>query len=183
MNQRTVENIVEISFAFMSLAKSKILRLPDDGTASDILKEEIEAWSEEFESGYDETGNYLEEILEFSYAKFEEKGWLQVNTKISYLYRDASNYKVPNECVVRGRITARQIREIISYCDEENYFIPAQVGMPEEKFSDTTEDDHCWFEIREDSFAMTHQPPTEDMAVCELLDAFRKCKNNWYEWK
>ena len=56
MDQRTVENIVEISFAFISLAKSKMLRLPDDGTASAILKEEILSWSEESKQGTGITG-------------------------------------------------------------------------------------------------------------------------------
>ncbi len=112
MEQRAVENIVEISFAFMNLAANKILHLPEDGSASDILKEEAVSWSEEFEAGYEETGNYLEDIREFAYAKFEEKGWLQVNTRITYLYRDASNYKRWNECVVQGRMTAAQVHEV-----------------------------------------------------------------------
>ena len=31
-----------------------------------------------------------------------------MNTKISYLYRDADNYKMPNECVIAGTLTAFQ---------------------------------------------------------------------------
>ena len=182
MDQRTVENIVEISFAFISLAKSKMLRLPDDGTASAILKEEIISCSEEFEAGYEETGNYLENIRGFAYGKFEEKGWLLANTRITYLYRDASNYKRWNECVVKGRITAGQVHEILSCCNEGMYFIPSQVGMPEEKFSEETEDDHCWFEIGEGSFAMTLQPPTEGITVDELIQMFRDCKGKWKDW-
>ncbi len=182
MEQRTVENIVEISFAFMSLAKSKMLRLPDDGTASATLKNEILSWSEEFEARYEETGNYPEDIRDFAYAKFEEKGWLKVNTRVTYLYRDASNYKRWNECVVQGRMTAAQVHEILSCCSNGDYFIPSQVGMPEEKFSETTEDDHCWFEIGEGSFAMTLQSPTESITVDELVAAFRKCKGNWRDW-
>lgn len=179
MEQRTVENIVEISFAFMSLAANKMLHLPEDGSASDTLKGEAVLWSEEFEAGYEETGNYLEDIREFAYGKFEEKGWLQANTRITYLYRDAGNYKRWNECVVQGRMTAAQVHEILGCCDDGEYFIPSQAGMPEEKFSETTEDDHCWFEIGEGSFAMTLQPPTEHITVDKLVMAFRKCKGNW----
>ena len=70
MEQRAVENIVEISFAFMNLAANKILHLPEDGSASDILKEEAVSWSEEFEAGYEETGNYLERIFPFLDVRF-----------------------------------------------------------------------------------------------------------------
>lgn len=52
-------NIVEVSFVFMSLAKSEMLRLPDEGTASERLKEKILSWSEEFENSYDENGDHL----------------------------------------------------------------------------------------------------------------------------
>ena len=31
-----------------------------------------------------------------------------MNTKISYLYRDADNYKMSNECVIIGTLTAEQ---------------------------------------------------------------------------
>ena len=182
MNRKTVDNIVEISFSFMSLAKSKMLRLPDDGAASERLKEEILSWSEEFEKGYDETGDYLEHIREFSYGKFESMGWLQVNTRITYLYRDASNNKKWNECVVKGRLTIPQIREIMDCCNDGQFFIPSQVGMPEEKFSTTTEDDHCWFELDESGFTMTLQPETEDITADELLENFRKAKGNWHDW-
>ena len=178
MNRKTVDNIVEISFAFMSLAKSKMLRLPDDGTASERLKEEILSWSEEFEKGCDETGDYLEQIREFAYGKFENEGWLQVNTRITYLYRDASNNKKWNECVVKGRLTIPQVREIMDCCNDRQFFIPSQVKMPEEKFSTTTEDDHCWFELDESSFAMTLQPANEEIMVDELLENFRKAKDN-----
>ena len=31
-----------------------------------------------------------------------------MNTKINYLYRDADNYKVRNECVIHGEMTEEQ---------------------------------------------------------------------------
>ena len=37
-----------------------------------------------------------------------------INTRISYLYRDADNYKMQNSCVIMGVITEAQIAEIIS---------------------------------------------------------------------
>lgn len=56
-----------------------------------------------------------------------------MNTKISYLYRDASNYKVPNECIVRGLLTDEQTKAILDCLDMDN-FIPSQVGLPERRF-------------------------------------------------
>ena len=35
-----------------------------------------------------------------------------MNTKISYLYRDADNYKMHNKCVIAGTLTTEQARTI-----------------------------------------------------------------------
>ena len=40
-----------------------------------------------------------------------------MNTQIRYLYRDASNYKVENECVVTGTFTPEQIAQIMDLCN------------------------------------------------------------------
>ena len=69
-----------------------------------------------------------------------------MNTQIRYLYRDASNYKVENECVVTGTFTQEQIAQIMDCCDLGEYFIPSQVGLPEQRFDRyDPEEDHCWF--------------------------------------
>lgn len=68
------------------------------------------------------------------------------NTKIGYLYRDASNYKKWNEVVIRGSMSPEQIDTIIGCLDDELHFIPRQVGLPEDRFDEITEDDHAWFE-------------------------------------
>ena len=36
-----------------------------------------------------------------------------MNTQIRYLYRDASNYKIHNECVVTGELMPEQIAQIM----------------------------------------------------------------------
>lgn len=46
-----------------------------------------------------------------------------MNTKINYLYRDADNYKVHNECVVQGTISAEQVAVVLECLDEGEYFI------------------------------------------------------------
>lgn len=103
-----------------------------------------------------------------------------MNTNISYLYRDADNYKMFNKCVITGTLTAKQTRTIKDCCDMGEYFIPRQVGLPERRF-DRYEPavDHCWFELDEDSFSEMTEPPTVALAATELVSRFEECRNNW----
>ena len=105
-----------------------------------------------------------------------------MNTKISYLYRDADNYKQYNECIIAGTLSAKQIRVILDCCDMGEYFIPRQVGLPEQRF-DTYDPqaDHCWFELDVDSFSETTEPPTIALTATELVNRFEGCRNNWQD--
>lgn len=105
-----------------------------------------------------------------------------MNTKISYLYRDADNYKKVNECVIAGALTAEQICAIKACCDMGEYFIPSQVGLPERRFDRYDPAvDHCWFELDEDSFSETIEPPTVALTAAELVNRFEECRNNWQD--
>lgn len=102
-----------------------------------------------------------------------------MNTKISYLYRDASNYKVPNECIVRGLLTDEQTKAILDCLDMDN-FIPSQVGLPERRFDRfDPQEDHCWFELQENGFEPTDSEATVDLSVDELVSHFLARKNCW----
>lgn len=102
-----------------------------------------------------------------------------MNTRISYLYRDASNYKVPNECIVRGLLTDEQTNAILDCLDGDN-FIPSQVGLPERRFDRfDPEEDTCWFELYESGFDPTDAEATVDMSVEELVSRFLSKKNHW----
>lgn len=105
-----------------------------------------------------------------------------MNTKVEYLYRDASNYKVHNEAVIKGTLTTEQIEEIISCCDCVEYFVPQQVGLPETRFGKITEDDHCWFEICKEGFSETDQANTVDLTAEELYRNFLAASGKWDEW-
>lgn len=102
-----------------------------------------------------------------------------MNTKIYYLYRDASNYKVHNEAIVEGELTEVQITEIIHCLVDGENFVPHQVGLPEKKFDNTTEDDLDWFELYRDGFNLTEEEPTEDITAQELHQAFLACTGHW----
>lgn len=104
------------------------------------------------------------------------------NTLVEYLYRDASNYKVhPEEGnfgIVAGTLTEAEIEEIFSCCDgEDHYFIPHVVGLNEERFQDTTADDHPYFELL--NIETTTNKPNTGMTAKELLEKFCACKGKW----
>lgn len=86
-----------------------------------------------------------------------------MNTKIEYLYRDASNYKKINQVIVSGTFDEIQKESIQNCLSEGEYFIPRQVGFPEIRFDKLTEDDHCWFEL----------------SVEDVVNAFLAAKDNW----
>lgn len=103
----------------------------------------------------------------------------ELNTRISYLYRDASNYKTHNEIIVSGVFTMNEITEILSCLDDGCYFIPEQVDFPVERFGSVTEDDHCWCELEESGFEIVDLRANSSMTKMDVLKAFREAKNNW----
>lgn len=101
------------------------------------------------------------------------------NTEIFYLYRDADNYKQPNYVVISGCLTQRQKETIKSCLHMGEYFIPSQVGLPEEKFSECTEADHCWFEIEISDFKDSNKEATISITTETLVENFIKAKGKW----
>jgi len=100
------------------------------------------------------------------------------NTRINYLYTDASNYKAHNTAVVSGELSEAQIAEINACLHDSEFFIPAQVGLPEERFEKwDDQDDHCWFTLQ--SIYSTPEAPTVSLTAEQLLSNFRASKNNW----
>lgn len=102
------------------------------------------------------------------------------NTLVPYLYRDANNYKVWNECVVSGRITDEQIHAIRDALMDGENFIPSMVGMPENKFDDTTEDDVDTFELLYNRIEPTDRTDAV-ITVDELVENFRAAKSHGWE--
>lgn len=92
------------------------------------------------------------------------------NTLITYLYRDASNYKKHNEAIVKGLMTPEQEERIWKSLQVGEYFIPHLVGLPEVRFEKETEDDHPYFELQ--SLSPTNAPVTCDIDIERLVNAF-----------
>lgn len=101
------------------------------------------------------------------------------NTKISFLYRDGSNYKSYNSVIVAGTFTDDEINQILDCLDSGDYFIPEQIGFPVERFGSITEDDHCWCELTAYDFEPTEDAPTVEMSADDVLKAFLAAKGNW----
>ena len=92
-----------------------------------------------------------------------------MQTRLAYMYRDASNYKQHGEAVFEGEITPEQKQVFTKACDSGEYFIASQVGLPDLQtraigFHDDT-DDHVWSEF--DGFELT-----EDSATCGSIHEF-----------
>ena len=102
------------------------------------------------------------------------------NTKMEYLYCDADNYKKLNVCVIKGQITDEQKAAIMDCLHDGEFFIPSQIGLPEERFDDgPTVADHCWFTLDKEGFGDTDLEPTVDVSANELVAAFQNKKGRW----
>ncbi len=96
------------------------------------------------------------------------------NTQISYLYRDADNYKNRTTIVVAGLINKEGIDKIIDSLEDGLWFIPEQIGLPVCRFEDITEADHCFCELEEGDFEPTDKEPDKDVTITadELVKKF-----------
>jgi hypothetical protein len=98
------------------------------------------------------------------------------NTRITYLYRDACNYKSWGEEIIRGKLTKEQLTP--NLIDGE-FFIPGEVGLPKLQPELLTEEDHDLHTI--ESLEETADTPTINLSSDELLKAFERASAK--EWE
>lgn len=67
-----------------------------------------------------------------------------INAKLTYLYRDASNYKFFCSIVLKGTLS---YEEVIPYLHEGDYFLPKKIGLKSLIPEQSNEDDHKWHEL------------------------------------
>lgn len=109
-----------------------------------------------------------------------------MNTKISYMYRDADNYKQYAEVVIEGSISDEDKKLILNKRDEELYFIPSQVGLDdlqERMPSPIGDSDHIWHELQDEDINLTEDDPTINHTfdnVKDLVDRFKEI-DKWDE--
>lgn len=104
-----------------------------------------------------------------------------LNTKIEFLYRDESNYKNWNVCILKGELTSEQANTILDSLHMGDLFIPEQVGLPVERFGSTTEDDTCWCELNYDFWSYTTGKETVSITPEQLTANFAAAKDHWDE--
>lgn len=103
------------------------------------------------------------------------------NTRINYLYRDASNYKKHNEVIIPGTFTEEQIHTIIDCLQGGEHFIPSEVNLPEIRFGDRTKADHPWFELSKDGFEETEAKANCYISPEDLVKLFLERKKAWQD--
>ena len=105
------------------------------------------------------------------------------NTMIEFPYRDASNYKIWTECIIKGEFTKDHQERIRAAVDFEGFYIPEIVGLPCNRFSEETNDDHPWIAFEDTIFTETDSEPTIDLTVEDLVSRFQAVgTNGWFRW-
>ncbi|HEU0130799.1 MAG TPA: hypothetical protein VFQ85_07390 [Mycobacteriales bacterium] len=94
------------------------------------------------------------------------------NTRVEYLYRDASNYKQYGHEVFAGAITAEQRTSVLAALDEGVHFLAEQVGLPPlyERWSTHYPDDDPWHELV--SLEVVGDPPTREETIAAFTARF-----------
>ena len=96
------------------------------------------------------------------------------NTEITYMYRDASNYKIYNTIIVKGELISEEIDLLIGCLEDGEFFIPADVGLPplQKRWDFLNEDDHVQHELSRDDIRAVDELPTLDISVHDLMHRF-----------
>jgi hypothetical protein len=100
-----------------------------------------------------------------------------LNTEFEYIYRDIDGATVRNSAVVEGQISPIQEVMIRQSLEAPNRFIPAQVGLPEQRFPNWTEDETAWFELA--AIRRTRRRASIRESVSIIASLFLKAADNW----
>jgi hypothetical protein len=105
-----------------------------------------------------------------------------MNTKLTLLYRDSSNWKTSIKIIIVGELSSDQIKTIKNNLFLGEFIIANQVGLPTPSESDgesfNTEYSTIWTAIQEfetgiptPKSLITHESPTVSLSVDELVSA------------
>lgn len=102
------------------------------------------------------------------------------NTRISLLYRDASNYKSSKDVVIAGRLSPDQFASMGATLSDGEFLIPSQVGLPDiqsELSGSWGDDDHVFHTI--DGIELTDDAPTVEQTVEGMIASWPKSDRDW----
>jgi hypothetical protein len=89
-----------------------------------------------------------------------------MNTRVTYMYRDASNYKESKDVIFVGEVA----RDEKLYLETTDEFIAAEVGLESLQpllTSFPSEDDHVYHEVS--SVEATDEAPTDSRTIQEFV--------------
>ena len=96
---------------------------------------------------------------------------MNANIKLTYLYRDAGNYKLWNETLFSNQLDLsfdQIVNTILKNLIDDQFFISEKWGLPRLSFENfDPELDHSYHEFHEIEIASTNSNPEKDIA--ELL--------------
>jgi len=103
-----------------------------------------------------------------------------LHTVFSYLYRDAANYKVHGRLWLEGALSAGDKARFQALLEDEEFFIPEQVGVPALQAERLGADDHVWHEFVgfEQQAALPHGE-TLHGSCREFIGRFDAVANMW----
>ena len=111
----------------------------------------------------------------------------KANTALTYLYRDADNYKATRTVILSGALQPGDLEKIFSGLDDGLWFIPSQVGLDDLQGDlqqyDTDQrldsdgcnpSDRVWHELQipDGVIATNEKPDLGAMSCAELVDNF-----------
>ena len=94
---------------------------------------------------------------------------MNTNTQIIYQYRDAANYKFFDTVIVGGSFS---LGDIEKYLYDNEFFVPAEVGLKGLQPEKLNNNDHIWHEILEISH--TNKKPTVTITAEEIVLNFER---------
>lgn len=143
---------------------------PNEGTVKDLFKEMAVVMDV---SDFDLIENYIKDKESLASAK-------ELNTKITFMYRDGSNYKQTKEVTFSGVVdTPEDLNSLIFSCDTSDgnsFFIPGQVDL--EDLQGTMaggqwdpDIDHPWHQIIAITPVPESESPSDDeRSINEFID-------------
>ena len=110
-----------------------------------------------------------------------------MNTQIAYLYQKANGARTLTSEVVSGELSYKEQERIFKRClQDDGYFIPGKVGLPEKDWASLgydkyTKPEHIFCEL--DGFDTTDEEPTIPLTAKQLLNRFIAYEGReWTAW-
>jgi hypothetical protein len=102
----------------------------------------------------------------------------KMNSLLTYMYRDAGNWKQHKTIILRGIISEDDKEFIRSSLEDQLYFLPEQVGLEalQKRWDSLNDLDHIWHELDVDEIELTEMPPTIKLSAARLIRNFSQLR-------